>query len=148
MFIDTHCHLDSYERYSGESLSALLERLPHDADPKVTLPEAFIHVACDPADFEYARELSEKYPNIYTAYGIHPEYVLTETAEDEARMMENRSNCLNGSCNWASKAASPWYSTCEKQTMTPWRCFAMQTCKAEMSMSTALQVLPNSQDNS
>ena len=88
MFIDTHCHIDSYERHSGESLSSLLERLPHDADPKVTLPEAFIHVACDPKDFEYARELSEKYPNVYAAYGIHPEYVLTETAEDEARMME------------------------------------------------------------
>ncbi|MBR2059323.1 MAG: TatD family hydrolase [Fibrobacter sp.] len=88
MFIDTHCHIDSYERHSGESLSSLLERLPHDADPKVALPEAFIHVACDPKDFEYARELSEKYPNVYAAYGIHPEYVLTETAEDEARMME------------------------------------------------------------
>ena len=88
MFIDTHCHIDSYERHSGESLDSLLERIPHDADPRVALPEAFIHVACDPADFEYARELSEKKPNIYAAYGIHPEYVLTETAEDEARMME------------------------------------------------------------
>lgn len=88
MFIDTHCHIDSYERHSGESLDSLLEQLASDTDPKVTLPEAFIHVACDPKDFEYARELSEKYPNIYAAYGIHPEYVLTETAEDEARMME------------------------------------------------------------
>ncbi len=88
MFIDTHCHLDSYERHSGETLEGFFERLQHDADPKVAMPEAFIHVACDPADFEYAREISEKYPNVYAAYGIHPEYVLTETAEDEARMMK------------------------------------------------------------
>ena len=88
MFIDTHCHLDSYVRHSGETLEGFFERLQHDADPKVAMPEAFIHVACDPADFEYAREISEKHPNVYAAYGIHPEYVLTETAEDEARLVE------------------------------------------------------------
>ena len=88
MFIDTHCHIDSYERHAGEGFDALLERLPHDPDQNVELPEAFIHVACDPADFERAKELSEKYPNVYAAYGIHPEYVETETAEDEARLVE------------------------------------------------------------
>lgn len=88
MFIDTHCHLDSYEQHSGETLDSLFARLPHDKDAQVQMPEAFIHVACDPADFERAKEISEKYPFVYTAYGIHPEYVETETAEDEARMME------------------------------------------------------------
>jgi len=88
MFVDTHCHIDSYERHAGESFDALLERLAHDADPNVGLPEAFVHVACDPADFDRARELSEKYDNVYAAYGIHPEYVDTETPEDEARLLE------------------------------------------------------------
>ena len=88
MFIDTHCHIDSYERHAGENFDTLLARLPHDSDPAIMLPEAFIHVACDPADFDYARELSEKYGNVYAAYGIHPEYVETETPEDEARMLE------------------------------------------------------------
>ena len=88
MFIDTHCHIDSYERHAGESFNALLERLAHDADPNVQTPEAFIHVACDPKDFEYARDISEKYPNVYAAYGIHPEYVETETIDDEKRMVE------------------------------------------------------------
>ncbi len=88
MFIDTHCHIDSYERHAGETFSALLARLPHDSDPNVELPEAFIHVACDPQDFDYARELSEKYGNVYAAYGIHPEYVETETSDDEKRMVE------------------------------------------------------------
>ena len=88
MFIDTHCHIDSYERHAGESFDALLERLAHGSDPNVGLPEAFVHVACDPADFDRARELSEKYDNVYAAYGIHPEYVDTETPEDESRLLE------------------------------------------------------------
>ena len=101
MFIDTHCHIDSYERHAGESFDTLLARFRTSsfanvlssakekaAAAKIACPEAFIHVACDPADFEYARELSEKYDNVYTAYGIHPEYVETETAEDEARLLE------------------------------------------------------------
>ena len=101
MFIDTHCHIDSYERHAGESFDALLARFRTSsfaterstakekaAAAKIACPEAFIHVACDPADFECARELSEKYPFVYTAYGIHPEYVETETAEDEARLLE------------------------------------------------------------
>ncbi|WP_407443979.1 TatD family hydrolase [Fibrobacter sp.] len=89
MFVDTHCHIDSYERHADESFDALLARL-HDSsdDTNIACPEAFINVACDPADFEYARELSEKHPFVYAAYGIHPEYVLTESAEDEARMLE------------------------------------------------------------
>ena len=101
MFIDTHCHIDSYERHASESFDALLERFrtanfasvlssakEKAAASKIAQPEAFIHVACDPADFDYARTLSEKYDNVYTAYGIHPEYVETETAEDEARLLE------------------------------------------------------------
>jgi TatD DNase family protein len=101
MFIDTHCHIDSYERHAEESFDELLERFENAsftndrssakekaAALKIKRPEAFIHVACDPADFDRACELSEKYPFVYTAYGIHPEYVETETAEDESRMME------------------------------------------------------------
>ena len=101
MFIDTHCHIDSYERHAGESFNSLLARFQNDdfandrssakekaAAAKIACPEAFIHVACDPADFKTARTLSEKHPFVYTVYGIHPEYVETETAEDEARMME------------------------------------------------------------
>ena len=28
MFIDTHCHIDSYERHAGESFDALLAEKP------------------------------------------------------------------------------------------------------------------------
>ena len=88
MFIDTQCHIDSYERHAGESFDALQARLSQDPDEKVKAPEAYIHVACDPADFDRGRELSEKYANVYTAYGIHPEYVLTETSEDEEKLIQ------------------------------------------------------------
>ena len=67
-FIDTHCHIDSYEAHAEESFDTLLERLRNaektqqSSDvPQVACPEAFIHVACDPADFERGKELSEKY---------------------------------------------------------------------------------------
>ncbi len=66
-FIDTHCHLDSYEQKSGETFDELFARME-------TPPESFIHVACAPEDFEDARQRSEAYENIYAAYGIHPEY--------------------------------------------------------------------------
>ena len=85
MFIDTHCHIDTYEEQAKEPFEALLARLDAGDFQK---PEAFVHVACNPADFEYAKELSERYPFVYTAYGIHPEYVLTETAEDESKLKE------------------------------------------------------------
>jgi TatD DNase family protein len=85
MFIDTHCHIDTYEEQAKECFEALLARL--DAG-ELQKPEAFVHVACNPADFEYARELSERYPFVYATYGIHPEYVMTETAEDESHLLQ------------------------------------------------------------
>ena len=86
MFVDTHCHIDTYEEVAGETFESLIERLPHDGDPAVRMPESFIHIACNPADFDRARDLSEKYPFVHAAYGIHPEYVDTEKPEDEARL--------------------------------------------------------------
>src|SRR5574344_1490197 len=81
-FIDAHCHIDAYEEAAKETFDGLLARLTPE-----TTPAAFIHSACDPRSFETAKRLSEKYPFVYAAYGIHPEYVLTETQEDEAAML-------------------------------------------------------------
>lgn len=60
----------------------------NEPDPNIRMPEAFIHVACDPESFEQARMLSEKYPFVYAAYGIHPEYVKKETQADEELLKE------------------------------------------------------------
>lgn len=120
MFIDSHCHLDAYEEYSGEKLDELFARLQAATeaarvtqdnvtafpipnlngpktwsssktnvdDPNVRMPEAFIHVACDPKDLDRGVELIEKYSFVYGAFGIHPEYVSVTTPEDEARVAE------------------------------------------------------------
>lgn len=112
MFIDSHCHLDAYEEYSGEKLDDLFARLKaateaatstipdlsgprtwsssksNTPDPNIRMPEAFIHVACDPKDLDRGVELIEKYSFVYGAFGIHPEYVSETTPEDEARVAE------------------------------------------------------------
>lgn len=66
-FVDTHCHLDTYEEHSAESFDSLRERIEY-------APEAYIHVACAPNDFEDARIRSESYADVYATYGVHPEY--------------------------------------------------------------------------
>ena len=153
MFIDSHCHLDAYEEFSGEKLDDLFVRLTaatdaaraacagnsadnaaqiaqavstadgirsavqiaqmnsagnsadfpipvfsgprswssskSDApDGNIRMPEAFVHVACSPDSFDRGVELSERYPFVYAAYGLHPETVERETAEDEARLLQ------------------------------------------------------------
>lgn len=111
MFIDSHCHLDAYEEFSGESLENLFARLQaaslnaasipdlsgertwssskkNDPDPNIRMPEAFIHVACSPENFDDAIKLSERFPFVFTAFGLHPETVDRETHEDEARLVK------------------------------------------------------------
>lgn len=120
MFIDSHCHLDAYEEFSGETLDSLFDRLrkataanydsagnpttartlpdasngqswssPKNASENlVCMPEAFVHVACDPKDLDRGVEIIEKYSFVYGAFGIHPEYVSVTTAQDEARITE------------------------------------------------------------
>ncbi|MCF0215327.1 MAG: TatD family hydrolase [Fibrobacteraceae bacterium] len=87
-FVDTHCHIDTYEEQSQSSFEALWQSMESPEDPQIAAPELMIHVACDPKGFEYARKLSEKHPFIYAAYGIHPEYIETETSEDEYKVTE------------------------------------------------------------
>lgn len=67
IFIDTHCHLDTYEEHSAENFDELRSRIE-------TPPYAYVHVACDPNSFEDARIRSESYIDVFSTYGIHPEY--------------------------------------------------------------------------
>lgn len=65
-YFDTHTHLTD-DRYNADR-AALLEELP-----KRGLAYA-LDVACDIKDFPKTRALTEAYPYIYSAYGIHPHY--------------------------------------------------------------------------
>ncbi len=64
MIIDTHIHLDD-ERYR-EDLDALLERAEEGGVERFIIPGA------DPDTLDRAVELSERYPHIFFAVGVHP----------------------------------------------------------------------------
>jgi TatD DNase family protein len=64
MIIDTHCHLDD-PRYL-EDLDEVLSRA------KAAGVEQFIIPGADPQTLPRAVEISEKYPDVYFAVGVHP----------------------------------------------------------------------------
>jgi TatD DNase family protein len=68
-FIDTHCHIDTILERTGGTTEALLEQL----NPA---PEAIVHIACDPEDFDWGKEFLLKKAlsgiKIYGAFGVHP----------------------------------------------------------------------------
>jgi len=80
-FVDTHCHIDTYEEHAKESFASLWERLD-------TKPEAMVHVACDPEDFEYAKNICEKHSFFYAAYGVHPSCANTFNNEIEKQLRQ------------------------------------------------------------
>ncbi|MCF0222232.1 MAG: TatD family hydrolase [Fibrobacter sp.] len=59
-----------------------------EPDPNLRMPEAFVHVACDPKDLDRGVEIIEKYSFVYGAFGIHPEYVDVATPADVGRVAE------------------------------------------------------------
>lgn len=80
-FIDSHCHIDTYEEQAHESFEELWAKME-------SKPEAMIQVACDPQEFEFAKNISEKYDFIYAAYGIHPQYVKSYSAEQHDHLLK------------------------------------------------------------
>jgi TatD DNase family protein len=84
-FIDTHCHIDTILERIGGTVEALFEQI----DP---VPEAIVHVACDPMDFNWGREfLFRKKINgvgIYGAFGIHPLNAEKFCEQAEAEIIE------------------------------------------------------------
>jgi len=65
-FIDTHCHIDTILERNSEFLFEQME----------PAPEAIVHVACDPEDFNWGKEfLAKKEINgikLYGVFGVHP----------------------------------------------------------------------------
>jgi TatD DNase family protein len=68
-FIDTHCHIDTILERTGGEAEALLEQM----NPA---PEAIIHIACNPNDFNWGKEFLLKKTlsgiKIYGVFGVHP----------------------------------------------------------------------------
>nr|AGS52944.1 putative deoxyribonuclease YcfH [uncultured bacterium contig00028] len=85
MFIDTHCHIDTILEKSGGTVDFLFEKM----EP---LPEAIVHIACDPKDFSWGRDfLARKSINgvqIFGAFGVHPLYAETFCEEAETEILE------------------------------------------------------------
>ncbi|MCL2259998.1 MAG: TatD family hydrolase [Fibromonadales bacterium] len=65
-FIDTHCHIDTILEKDKDFAFEQME----------PVPEAIIHVACDPEDFNWGKEfLAKKEINgvkLYGVFGVHP----------------------------------------------------------------------------
>ncbi len=80
-FVDSHCHMDSFEERTGIGFKSWW----NSADPK---PDAIIQVACEEADFAYAKNLSDEFPQVYAAYGVHPINAESYSAETEKRLLE------------------------------------------------------------
>jgi TatD DNase family protein len=68
-FIDTHCHIDTILERIGVDSEALLGQM----NPA---PEAIVHIACHPNDFNWGKEFLLKKTlrgiKIYGVFGVHP----------------------------------------------------------------------------
>ncbi|MDR2580310.1 MAG: TatD family hydrolase [Fibromonadaceae bacterium] len=84
-FIDTHCHIDTILEKTDGTIEALFEQM----NP---LPEAIVHIACDPKDFSFGKDfLKRKSINgvqIFGAFGVHPLNAKTYCKEAEAALLE------------------------------------------------------------
>ncbi len=85
-FIDTHCHIDTILERTGGTAELLFEQM----EP---LPEAIVHVACDPNDFSWGKRfLLKKTINgvkIYGAFGLHPLVAERYDEQAEAGILES-----------------------------------------------------------
>lgn len=64
MIVDTHCHLDDH-RYD-EDLEAVIKRAQSEGVERFVIPGA------DPRTLHRAVEISERFPSVYFAVGVHP----------------------------------------------------------------------------
>jgi len=66
MTIDSHCHLDQADY--NEPVEQVIHRASQAGVTHI------LAVACDPDDFSELADQLKKYPSLYGAFGIHPEY--------------------------------------------------------------------------
>ncbi|MCF6766778.1 TatD family hydrolase [Thiotrichales bacterium 19S11-10] len=83
MLIDTHCHLD-FDIFST-NLDAILEKA------KEKNIHLFINPSVARSNFETVINLSQKYPQIYPALGLHPCFI-DQHKDDDLTILENLIN--------------------------------------------------------
>lgn len=67
MLVDSHCHLN-YSDYPGDELEAVIRRAVDNG------VKYMLTVAPDYESLPDVKSVSEKYDNVFAAFGIHPEY--------------------------------------------------------------------------
>ena len=90
MLIDTHCHLDD-DRYDEDFLE-VLDRANKNSVDKFIIPSA------DPSTLQKAFDLSQKYPNIYYAVGVHPYDIENYDKEYLNKFIDNKKCVAIGEC--------------------------------------------------
>ena len=83
MFMDTHCHI--YEEYYDD-ISAVIK------NGEINGINRIINNGCDAKSNKEVLSLLQKYPNMYGAIGIHPEYASTYTDKDIKFLVQNLDN--------------------------------------------------------
>ena len=83
MYTDTHCHI--YQEY----YSNISEIIKNASDVNIS---RFINNGCDHKSNLEILELTQKYPNMYGAIGIHPENVDTYKDKDLKFIEDNLKN--------------------------------------------------------
>lgn len=79
-FVDSHCHMDSFEERTGISFFDWWNSVE-------AKPDAIVQVACDRAGFLYTKNLAENFPQAFAAYGIHPQNADAYDAETERELL-------------------------------------------------------------
>ena len=74
MLIDTHCHL-TYDIDTANGVTAVIDRAHAAGVDVIICPTA------DPGDIQAAIKLAEKYDNVFSTIGIHPEHADTCAAD-------------------------------------------------------------------
>lgn len=79
-FVDSHCHMDSFEELTG----IVFDSWWNSVSPK---PDALIQVSCEEASFEYTQNLSQEHPEVYAAFGVHPQNADTYNDSTEKKLL-------------------------------------------------------------
>jgi len=91
--VDTHCHLN-IDSFSAD-LDAVLERAQHAGIREFIVP------AITRSGWEHLRTLTEQYPSMYPAYGLHPMFMNKHQAEHTAELdqwLDTNSAIAVGEC--------------------------------------------------